>query len=289
MPNRIVRDGILRSKAVGRLSPLAQLFYRCLQSVVDDFGRYYADLEVLLSDCFPLRPKWATEELLAEWLIECEREKLVRTYAINDTKYLEIMKFGQRIRPGSKSKFPSHADSSGFQPLYAADFGGSRESAAESGSRAASTSPTAPSHTTPTPTPNADDVFEQVPEAVEAFLVPQDKNHPEVILAELEPIYTAAGVPVSEKHKTLILGYLSDISPPQKRRRVVDYVKHSLVSGKWPNPAKTKALLKLLQSGDWDVEITPRTLGSAPLAREPTKFDKANAEAAGMLRKGRSF
>lgn len=149
MPNRIVRDGILRSKAVGRLDPLAQLFYRCLHSVADDFGRYYADTELLLSDCFPLRPKWATEALLAEWLIACERENLLRTYGIDGTNYLEILKFGQRIRPGSKSKFPGPADCSGIQPISAADFGHKPECAAEGGSRAASSPPTTASHTAP--------------------------------------------------------------------------------------------------------------------------------------------
>ena len=43
MPNRILRDTILRSERVARLSPTAELFYRRLMSVADDYGRYYAN------------------------------------------------------------------------------------------------------------------------------------------------------------------------------------------------------------------------------------------------------
>ena len=42
MPNRILRDGILMSPRVNVLSSEAELFYRRLMSVVDDYGRFSA-------------------------------------------------------------------------------------------------------------------------------------------------------------------------------------------------------------------------------------------------------
>lgn len=106
VPNRILRDGILRSRAVSRLTPTAELFYRRLMSVADDFGRYYADLDVLLSDCYPARPSWADESMVANALAECITHGLIVSYTHDGSVFLEIEKFQQRTRPGQISKFP---------------------------------------------------------------------------------------------------------------------------------------------------------------------------------------
>lgn len=106
MPNRILRDGILRSEKVANLSPQAEVFYRRLMSVADDFGRYYGNPTLLLSDCFPLRPLWATEEAMSLWIEECKAASLIITYEVSGTRFLEIQNFGQRLKPGQKSKFP---------------------------------------------------------------------------------------------------------------------------------------------------------------------------------------
>lgn len=109
MPNRILRDGILRSRKVFQLSPQAEVFYRRLMSVADDFGRYHADPTLLLSDCFPLRPSWADEQSMSLWIEECRRAKLVEIYEVDGTKFLEINNFRQRVRPNQESKFPPFA------------------------------------------------------------------------------------------------------------------------------------------------------------------------------------
>ena len=53
MPSRIVREGINSSRAVSSLSEEAQLFYRTLMLVVDDYGRFEIDLDVIRASCFP--------------------------------------------------------------------------------------------------------------------------------------------------------------------------------------------------------------------------------------------
>jgi hypothetical protein len=110
VPNRILRDGILRSEKVAKLTPTAELFYRRLMSVADDYGRYYANEALLLSDCYPIRPAWADAEMIALSLAECVQIGLILTYEVSGTKFLEIANFEQRIRPNQKSKFPPPAE-----------------------------------------------------------------------------------------------------------------------------------------------------------------------------------
>jgi len=161
MPNRILRDGILRSEKVALLSPMAELFYRRLMSVVDDFGRYYANSALLLSDCFPIRPTWADEDGVSRWVGECEHLNLIGIYEVSGTDFLELKNFDQRIRPGQRSKFPESA-------------GSFRDSREKSAYARASTPPTTPPTTTTTEAPApkfaavvASDLFENL---VGAFL-----------------------------------------------------------------------------------------------------------------------
>jgi hypothetical protein len=76
-------------------------------SVVDDFGRYSADLPVLLSRCFPRRPTWADEELVSVGLAECAEAGLICLYIVDGRKFVEITNFDQRLRENQKSKWPS--------------------------------------------------------------------------------------------------------------------------------------------------------------------------------------
>ncbi len=94
------------------MSEEAQLFYRCLHSVVDDFGRYEADPSILRARCFARQLERWPEERIAKCLAECSKTAmddglpLVFSYECDFKKYLEINKFNQRIRPETKSKFP---------------------------------------------------------------------------------------------------------------------------------------------------------------------------------------
>ena len=104
MPNRVLRDGILRSERVDRLSPGAEIFYRRLMSVVDDYGRYYASTKLLNADCYPLKEESVPVE---DYLAECSAgdQPLVIVYTVAGKRYLEIQEFQQRQR--SDSKFPA--------------------------------------------------------------------------------------------------------------------------------------------------------------------------------------
>jgi hypothetical protein len=107
MPTRVIRDGILTSERVDALSWQEEVFYRRLQSVVDDHGRFYANPKLILAACFPLRIGKVSDSDIGKWLTACVNAALVRVYPASDGKrYVEILDFGQRIQ--SKSKFPAH-------------------------------------------------------------------------------------------------------------------------------------------------------------------------------------
>ena len=106
MPSRIIRDGILFSVPVSKLTPRAELFYRKLLSVVDDFGRFYAGPpNLLISSCYPLQIHDIKPKEIEGWLKELTKHGLIDMYEADGNPVLEIQKFNQRRR-ASKSKFP---------------------------------------------------------------------------------------------------------------------------------------------------------------------------------------
>ena len=109
MPERLIREGILESEAVNRISPEAELFYRRVMSIVDDYGRFEWDVKKIRLRVFGYRFDWATEAKIAGWMSECEAELIV-LYQVGAKKYFEIRNFGQRLR-AKRSKFPGPLDS----------------------------------------------------------------------------------------------------------------------------------------------------------------------------------
>ncbi len=107
-----------------------------------------------------------------------------------------------------------------------------------------------------------------------------------VVLQELCELYRLGGVPVAEKHKQLCIQYIGEMNL-EKRKRLANFVVWAFGTGRWPNPAKTKALLNVIRDGDYDVECVQRTLPASHLAREPSKTEAAQAAAeAAFLSKG---
>ncbi len=106
MPTRVIREGILTSARINRLSFMAELFYRRLMTVADDYGRYHASPVTLRGACFPTCPERVTEKQIQGWLNECLSTdiQLISIYESMGFKYLQIANFGQQIR--GKSKFP---------------------------------------------------------------------------------------------------------------------------------------------------------------------------------------
>lgn len=106
MPSRILREGILTSERVNSLSPHAELFYRRLMSVVDDFGRFSAHPALLRAACYPLRVDEVREADISRWLSSVESAGLILLYAVNSKRFLEMIDFRQQVR-AKESKFPA--------------------------------------------------------------------------------------------------------------------------------------------------------------------------------------
>lgn len=106
MPNRIIREGILTSPKLAKLGWAEEVFYRRLLSVVDDYGRYYADPGMLRAACYPRQLNKVSDSDVGKWLGACSDAALVRVYPAEDgERYLEVVKFDQQVR-AKKSKFP---------------------------------------------------------------------------------------------------------------------------------------------------------------------------------------
>lgn len=106
MPNRILRDGILTSPRVAKLAWGEEVFYRRLHSIVDDFGRYFADPGLLRAACYPRQLNKVSDSDIEKWLRACVDAALVRVYPAEDgERYLVVEDFKQQVR-ATKSKFP---------------------------------------------------------------------------------------------------------------------------------------------------------------------------------------
>lgn len=117
MPIRIVREGINSSARINALSRGAELFYRRLMSVVDDYGRFHGSPATLRGACWPTCPENVTEDEVKQWMEECLQvhskclagaTPLIFLYEANGFRYLQLTDFRQQTR--SESKFPDPAN-----------------------------------------------------------------------------------------------------------------------------------------------------------------------------------
>lgn len=107
MPSRILREGILTSERVAELGWPAEVFYRRLMSVVDDYGRYYATPMLLRAACYPLHLDKVSDADIGKWLQATEKAGLVSVYPASDGKrYLQMADFKQQVR-AKDSRFPA--------------------------------------------------------------------------------------------------------------------------------------------------------------------------------------
>lgn len=105
MPNRILREGILESQRVNRLTESEEVFYRRLMSIVDDYGRYEAHPSLLLARLYPLKLNQKGEADVARYLNATTGQRLAFTYQAVGKVFLQLLSFRQQTR--SESRFPS--------------------------------------------------------------------------------------------------------------------------------------------------------------------------------------
>ena len=86
MPNRVFRAEINSSASLSQVSMGADLLFRCLICVVDDYGRGDARLPALKAHCFPMRD--VPHEQIAGWLEELTRDGCVQVWEHEGRRYL---------------------------------------------------------------------------------------------------------------------------------------------------------------------------------------------------------
>jgi hypothetical protein len=108
VPSRVVRAEINTSRSLERVTPFADLTFRALLLIVDDFGRYDGRPHVLRGAAFPTRPEF-TDAMLGGWLDELEREGCVRRYAVGGKAFIELPNWERHRGKGRRadsSKYP---------------------------------------------------------------------------------------------------------------------------------------------------------------------------------------
>lgn len=105
MPTRLLREAILDSERVCSLSFPAEVLYRRLMSVVDDFGRFDGRLSVLRSRLYPLQIEKVREADIERWIAECVKAGLIVLYSVSAKPYILFRNLGE---PRAKeSKYPA--------------------------------------------------------------------------------------------------------------------------------------------------------------------------------------
>jgi hypothetical protein len=109
MPTRLIREGILDSCEINRLTEPGEILYRRLMSTVDDYGRWEADPVLIRARCFARQlDRWSLARVREALADICQGGELVLLYQVDGKNYLQINKFRQRVR--SDSKFPPPLD-----------------------------------------------------------------------------------------------------------------------------------------------------------------------------------
>ncbi len=106
MANRVIREGINDSEKVNKLGFDAEVFYRRLFAISDDFGFFEADPILLRSDLYKRLVDEITLTDVSQWMNKCQEVGLIDLYQWNGKHYGQILHFGQILRI-MRSKFPN--------------------------------------------------------------------------------------------------------------------------------------------------------------------------------------
>jgi hypothetical protein len=101
MPTRLIRQGINDSERVNYLDWAAEVFYRRLLNVVDDYGLYDGRLSVLRADLYKTKLSQVREADIQRWMAECQKAGLIVLYTVDGKPYLKVLdtKWDTRSRP----------------------------------------------------------------------------------------------------------------------------------------------------------------------------------------------
>lgn len=94
MQNRILKEEVLASDELNKLSWEEEAFFHRLLLVVDKCGRYHADPTILIKT-MPLRDNGISILEIERLLTACVNAGLVSVYEAEGKRYLEVLHFKQ--------------------------------------------------------------------------------------------------------------------------------------------------------------------------------------------------
>lgn len=106
MPNRVIKDSVRQSREIDSLTWFQEVVFYRLIVTVDDFGRYYANPQIIKSELFPTKEDLAKRDVETA-LNKLEEVGLIERYEYDGTQYLQFTKWDRhQQRRATKSKFP---------------------------------------------------------------------------------------------------------------------------------------------------------------------------------------
>ena len=99
-------DSYLESERINSLSGAAEIFYLRLMCAADAHGLMDARPSILRVRLYGLRLDRMREADMPRLLAECEKAGLIRLYTVDHKPYLQILRFGQRLRTNPKYPAP---------------------------------------------------------------------------------------------------------------------------------------------------------------------------------------
>ena len=117
MGNRILKESVLTSRKLSRLSWFEQVMFDHLIVAVDDYGTYFADPVLLAHTLFP-RSTDVTEKMIRDGLKHLEEQKLIFRYTAEGETYLKLVSWEkhQRLRT-TRRQFPAPPEETQTEPV----------------------------------------------------------------------------------------------------------------------------------------------------------------------------
>ncbi len=117
MGNRILKESVLTSRKLSRLSWFEQVMFDHLIVAVDDYGTYFADPVLLAHTLFP-RSTDVTEKMIRDGLKHLEEQKLIFRYTAEGETYLKLVSWEkhQRLRT-TRRQFPTPPEEAQTEPV----------------------------------------------------------------------------------------------------------------------------------------------------------------------------
>ena len=108
MPNRFIKEKCRSSRTLESLTDFEERLFWRLLTVVDDFGRFDANPQVVRSLCFPLNPGKRALANVRKCLQKLSNSFTLLLYQINGVEYGQLVNFEEyQGKPRAKvSKFP---------------------------------------------------------------------------------------------------------------------------------------------------------------------------------------